>query len=106
MRRCRRTSSCRSSSATRTTGTPPIWWASNSRIIWETRRSVFPILRQRVALPVRHDDLRQALGVHRLVFADDAVLEEQIGRERIHLVGLQRARSSDLAMTLLSFTHG
>src|SRR3989454_8396564 len=43
------------------------------------------------SVSVRHLDLRKGRLVQHVVFADDAVQEEHVGRRRIHLVGHHRA---------------
>ena len=46
-------------------------------------------------VPVRHLHLRQGLGVHHLVLADDLVEREDVGGERVKLVVGQRFRDRE-----------
>src|SRR5262245_44293770 len=39
-----------------------------------------------VSIPIRHSNLRQALGVHDIVFLNDAVAVEHIGGQTVHFV--------------------
>ena len=50
--------------------------------------AVLPFRSQGEVIPIWHLHLRQALGVHDLVLFDDAILVEQIGSQRVHLIGL------------------
>jgi len=52
---------------------------------------MLPFRSQSEVIAVWHFHLRQTLGVHDLVLPDDAVLEEEIGSQRVHLIGLECA---------------
>ena len=52
-----------------------------SGVTLKPRRPVLPFRSQCDVIPIRHFHLRQTLGVHDLVFLDDAVLVEEKGRQ-------------------------
>jgi hypothetical protein len=69
-------------------GKSTLLFDQGSGVTLKSRGRMLPFRSQGEVIPVWHFHLRQTLGVHDFVLSDDPVLVEEIGSQRVHLIGL------------------